>query len=298
MSYQVMARTFVKKFFNRVETTHHFQNIIKEKEGAIPIKEIVLFLLRNVSYTLKYARRNGFIISFNDPIEVMQTGDEIFKHEIYKLYFPKQNPTILDIGANIGLATLYFKKTFPRSAIYAYEPHPLAFKCLKANAKMNEIANVHCLRKAVVAKKPSHKMQLYYSDLTSVVSSRYKENVARFASGKIKRMSVDCISLQEILKNLKSIDILKIDTEGGEFELIPEIAKYSKIIHACIIEVHHLKNKNIFLLLNRLSRFYTIAIDALPSNTVNEFIFSPEKSHNNFLIYAVSKIFANQPLTI
>src|SRR5688572_7182729 len=53
---------------------------------------------------------------------------EIFIHEEYQYFTNIQSETIIaDCGANIGMATLYFKWRSPYSIIHAFEPDPLAF---------------------------------------------------------------------------------------------------------------------------------------------------------------------------
>ncbi|TFE67171.1 hypothetical protein A7Q09_01560 [Methylacidiphilum sp. Yel] len=68
---------------------------------------------------------------------------EIFFYKIYYFHSTKPNPRILDCGANIGLATLFFKILYPNSIIEAFEPDPELFSILKRNVTENQLSNVH-----------------------------------------------------------------------------------------------------------------------------------------------------------
>ena len=55
----------------------------------------------------------------------------------------KARPVILDCGANIGLATLFFKWLYPQAVIYAFEPDIDTFALLKRNVEANSLTAVH-----------------------------------------------------------------------------------------------------------------------------------------------------------
>ena len=56
-------------------------------------------------------------------------------NEIRALYSRIERPLILDLGANIGLGTLYFAKNWPKAHIIAVEPDDRNFRVLKANVE-------------------------------------------------------------------------------------------------------------------------------------------------------------------
>src|SRR5436309_4261583 len=49
---------------------------------------------------------------------------EIFGRQLYRFSPRRERPTILDCGANIGVAILYWKQAFPEAEIVAFEPDP------------------------------------------------------------------------------------------------------------------------------------------------------------------------------
>jgi FkbM family methyltransferase len=63
--------------------------------------------------------------------------------QIEELYGSMREPLIVDLGANIGLASLYFRKSWPRARIVAVEPDAGNFGMLCRNAP--EVAPVHAV---------------------------------------------------------------------------------------------------------------------------------------------------------
>ena len=62
---------------------------------------------------------------FEKPLDIVDAASfvymyrEIFERQIYKFKADTDSPTIIDCGANVGVSTLYFKKTFPGMPHYS-----------------------------------------------------------------------------------------------------------------------------------------------------------------------------------
>jgi hypothetical protein len=65
---------------------------------------------------------------------------EIFVHGVYSVPKSTTPKRIVDCGANIGMAVLYYKWLWPEVNIDAYEPDPDTFKVLKTNVAPNNFA--------------------------------------------------------------------------------------------------------------------------------------------------------------
>lgn len=254
-------------------------------------REMLLFLMRGYSNKLKFYYTNYMLIKLTDSMFKDTIIDIIFNKHIYKLKYPKRDPTIVDIGANVGLTTLYFKKIFPRAKVYAYEPYLPAFTALEENIAINDYADGVLLFNSAVTKRSFSKKTLYVSDESSLMSSFYKDRIPKAESMKIKKVAVRTVSLRSVLKKVENIDILKINIEGGEYQLVSEILKYSDQIHSFIIGFHRLPNKHPFTMLDKLSKKYAIGIKSLASNTESsEFTFSSTLKEN-FYAYGASRAF-------
>src|SRR5215831_18182195 len=70
-----------------------------------------------------------------DDGDVRYIYDEVFGAQIYhhpEMRVPER-PTIVDVGANIGLYALWAQRRYRPLAIYCYEASPRTFACLKDN---------------------------------------------------------------------------------------------------------------------------------------------------------------------
>ena len=92
---------------------------------------------------------NQYIVHYTTSQEYHELKREIFSQGIY--YFEADNdaPVIIDAGAHIGLATLYFKSLYPDARITAIEPYPRSFELLnkiflKTNSTRLNQSKEHC----------------------------------------------------------------------------------------------------------------------------------------------------------
>src|SRR5262249_52047297 len=66
--------------------------------------------------------------------------EEIFVKTIYAPLPYLRPHVILDVGANIGCASIWFRANYPEAQIYAFEPDPDVYQYLKANT--NSLPNI------------------------------------------------------------------------------------------------------------------------------------------------------------
>ncbi len=121
--------------------------------------------------------------------------------------------TIFDIGANVGQTAIYFQKRFPGANVFSFEPISSSFKTLINNT--NKFNNVSCFQYALGARNEEKEISLNpNSQQNSLVEELQVNNVQKEII-QIKTLDDFCNE-----KNIDSIDILKIDTEGYEFEVL------------------------------------------------------------------------------
>lgn len=152
---------------------------------------------------------------------------EIFRDEVYKFETKNPNPIMIDCGANIGLATIYLKKKYPKATVVAFEPDPTIFNAMQRNVKAFQLENVTCLNQAV-----------------STIEGFLNFNVEGGHSGRlsnnesIQHVKVEAIRLKSFLQKYQAITFLKIDIEGHEKDLIPDIAEELKKVAFLFLEYH------------------------------------------------------------
>jgi FkbM family methyltransferase len=172
-------------------------------------------------------------IQFHDSIRVryrLNKGDlqairEIWFQESYRLPFDAPNGVLLDLGANIGMASLWLAKKYPLTRVIAVEPDSNNAALAQQNLELNGI--------------PSQVIEAAVGP---------QDGIARFASsehsvtGKLSDagVSVPMISVASIIKKFEvsTFALVKIDIEGGEQALFDGPIDWLKHVHAIIIEFH------------------------------------------------------------
>lgn len=141
---------------------------------------------------------------------------------------------IIDVGSNIGLSVLRLAKAFPKAKFVCVEPDPSNFEQLSFNMINNHIdAN---LEKKGVWKDSG----LLYFDRSFRDGSEWS---VALTEEKVSEDYIEAVSINTLVDKYKiqSIDLLKIDIEGGEryiFNLENKNLAFLDITKAIAIEIH------------------------------------------------------------
>ncbi len=123
---------------------------------------------------------------------------------------------VLDIGANIGTFAIYAHSMNKDLKIYSIEPYPETFDALAATIKANqEIQNI-TLRQCAIAGSDG---QVKFNSASDIPShSRSIDN----SHDPSDYVAVDAYCLETFLdrEQLATVDFVKIDIEGSEYDLI------------------------------------------------------------------------------
>ena len=179
----------------------------------------------------------GIDLSVIDPHErdTRYIYDEVFVNQIY--YHPKMQlprfPVVIDVGANIGLYSIWAARRYQPKAIYCYEASPLTYAYLADNVARlldGEVTKVQTYNRAV-AGLVGRRLVLHQSPLVSGISTLLAADKAHWVAGlalsnEIIRHHVTTTTLSaEIAANeLAVVDMLKIDVEGYFLEVLAGIA--------------------------------------------------------------------------
>jgi FkbM family methyltransferase len=198
-----------------------------------------LTLLKAFNINSNKVRLAGFTVHFGSLSQLKLLFKEIFVRENYK-FESSSTPYIIDGGANIGLAVLYFKKQFPEAQIVAFEPNPDSFRCLKLNVEINQIRGVE-IHNAALSGTAGTISFYTSSDMhkADMGASAVKNHVDHYHSkkGKVIENKVESKILSPFID--KQVDLLKLDIEGSEGGVFNEIRdKFHQINHA-IMEYHY-----------------------------------------------------------
>ena len=127
---------------------------------------------------------------------------------------------VLDIGANIGIASNFLSRRFPQARIFAFEPVPSNFALLAKNVE--SLGNVRPFQTALGAKDGSFEM--LHSDTNDNMGG-YSFHKA--GSNAEKRISVEVREASSMMREIgvESADVIKIDTEGSEYDILTNLGR-------------------------------------------------------------------------
>jgi FkbM family methyltransferase len=152
---------------------------------------------------------------------------QLFWRDDYESPKPLENVRrVVDLGANVGYSCLYWCHRYPQSQVTAYEPHPVHLGAIQENLAKNGFLNRVRVVGAAAGTSERHS---YLTDGRS--SSTVTEQPAAF------QISVLDLFREPELAN--EIDILKIDIEGGEYEILSDPRFAELKVKALVVEWHN-----------------------------------------------------------
>ena len=227
--------------------------------------------VRLLSETLSTQLPNQLEIAHLNPYETEYLFQELFIDLVYlkRGITLKDGDCVVDIGANIGLFTLFAQQQCPNGSIYSFEPAPHAFDKLKRNADLY-CTNAHLFNCGVSGQNTTETFTFYPN--SSVFSSFSAEDDTDEKAiravimnmlerdGSLSETDMDALAdeflsdrlqketYQAQLRTLSSvieecgierIDLLKLDAEKSELPVLRGIKdEHWPMIQQMVIEVH------------------------------------------------------------
>lgn len=186
------------RYYKLYEGLKIYSNTLFTKKGY--------FVINSKIFSNKIYLRNNQ----SDPL----IFEQIFCEQQYNFIHPNPNEVkwIIDAGANIGLAAIYFSSKFPNSKIISIEPNQNNFELLQKNTK--NYKNIFCINAALWHKE----------EILSI------SNLDELSAGFIIEPNLNPVKENTVIKsktinnlmsefNIDNISILKIDIEGSELEI-------------------------------------------------------------------------------
>jgi FkbM family methyltransferase len=138
--------------------------------------------------------------------------------------------TILDLGANTGMATLYFSARYPGAALACVEPSPQNVPVLERALRINGVRAA--LFKAAVGLE-NGTATFYMADDPTCSSLLPREGAA-------EAVTVPVLSVESLMDSLgwDRIGLLKIDIEGYERHLFSARPEWLSRVDAITGEIH------------------------------------------------------------
>jgi FkbM family methyltransferase len=160
--------------------------------------------------------------------------EQVFLDGQYDFSVKTPPNVIVDAGANIGLASIYFANRYPQAQVFAIEPEQSNFELLKVNVA--PYPNVVPIQAALWNR--NEELNLFdpglgeYGFMTDKKDASERLGVAGHV--------VEGVTVDKIMADygLSWIDILKVDIEGAEREVFSDTSAWIGNVNSVIIELH------------------------------------------------------------
>jgi FkbM family methyltransferase len=243
---------------------------VSQERGAVPDES-------NGSGTVYevFQAPNGLEIFQYAGVETKYVYQEIFEERVYFRHGISltSGDSVFDIGANIGLFTIFVKENFEGVKVHAFEPSPAIFRVLKQNvARYGDSVSTYACGIAGRSGEAKFTFYPHYSimsgfhaerdqdreTLRAGIRSRLREEnfdpadiqdpsldrMVNIALGKKQEQICPLRTVSDIVQEagVAAIGLLKIDAEGSELDILAGIRdEHWGRVRQIVMEVHDAK---------------------------------------------------------
>ena len=210
--------TFIKLVRNTKKSKWHSQNqVIGKPEEPV-----------EYNFRINGQPQKVFLRTYAGDISIFY---EIFLYKTYKL--PEtifaNSTNIIDAGAHIGLASLYFLSQSPQAKIISIEPDAENYSILQKNLK----AMIESGKAISIYAALDNKDGFLY-----VTKSQFGYNTKVNDTPAAEKVTAVSLNALISLCNIKSIDLIKIDVEGFEKRIFSENLEWLDQVKNIVLETH------------------------------------------------------------
>jgi FkbM family methyltransferase len=229
----------------------------RETAQSVPIT-LAYLGLRPLSYPYELRLRSGEQITLHERTDLI-----VFWLVFARRHYPvcPADRTVIDVGANIGIFTLYAAREAPQCRIIAIEPFPDTRTRLQSLLERNRLQDrVTILACAVAASSATASMdsaaqvpsqyRRIYSEDTKAMNSNHRNDVEQTVAG----IPVRTETLDKAFDSaqVRSADLVKLNIHGSEYEVLmsapPELlerckkiaVQYHDLPASCHVDKHEL----------------------------------------------------------
>ncbi len=275
-----------KKYIGKMYALLHLLCRHKAQHPFKSVKDIYYFLFNKNAKSSKYVYKNYNLLRIDHSNFELQ---QIFDFRQYDVNLESEKPVIVDLGSNIGISIVFFKNKFPYAKIFGFEPNINLKQIVLENMfhNISDLKNIHIQFTAVLAHKT--KQSVLYIPNGKHSQARVKTDKYRSIDSKNEILYVKSISFSEVVSRFEKIDLLKMDIEGEEFNVFPNIIKHNNKIRFLIVEVHECTNSQMFSIIKKMEKYYSIVVtpaftnNVTASGLIDEFI---DRKKQTYLLYA------------
>lgn len=200
---------------------------------------------------MQSSRLRKFQVWYENSKEYHSLKREIFGKDVYYVELNKKDPLIIDVGAHIGISTLYFKMLFPKSKIIAIEPISSSVNLLRKNIEVNRLENVEVIEVAVGKERGAKSFFVDTND-EWLSSSSFFEG-AWNNTQENREVNVEVIKLSDLIN--EKVDLLKLDIERAEEEVLLSLGGKLSLVEHILFEYHPQRKKTPEKIISELEKY-------------------------------------------
>ena len=180
-------------------------------------------------FTPGTVRMMDYELRYSDLLTLCPQWEDIFVKRALAFSTAASAPRILDCGANIGLASLFFLRLYPEARITAFEADPALFAMLSANLTANGAGTVEARHVALWTSTGT--LQFHCEGSDSGMIGTLPGAVAGRAT------AVPSLRLRDVLDE-GPVDLLKLDIEGAEDVVLADCEPVLHRVKALVMDLH------------------------------------------------------------
>jgi FkbM family methyltransferase len=202
------------------------------------------------------------------PIRQILAGQE------YPLLDAEYEPDcVIDVGANVGAAALFFASAYPWARFYCFEPSSTTFEYLERNVK--PIPSVRTFKCGLGESDGEAKLYLGRQQCLQSSMLPNLEVLEEFELVRVRRASSALADLVE------GRCILKIDTEGSEVPILEDLHELLPRVDILYVEYHSERDRR--------------AIDRIVAPTFSLWRSHAQLMHRGNVVYVSDALVAEVP---
>ena len=200
---------------------------------------------------------------------------DVFTGNVYKPVQLKDfTPTrIIDIGANVGASAIYFHSQYPNAQVTCFEPSTKNFRYLTQN-----LQDINHITLNPFGLSDTTKITTLFEGKTQCLQYSIFKNTEVSESGEQIQLKAAFDEVKEIIENQT---VIKIDTEGCEFQILNSIKTFFNQLQVIYLEFHSEKDR--------------IRIDNLLNQTHGLWNASVKHPHRGDVCYLHRSLWENNP---
>ena len=169
-----------------------------------------------VRMAVRFAGRILDLTVRQDTTDMDLIGMILCRDSVYALPSRVQPKVIFDVGANIGIAAVYYSVVYPRSTVYCFEPLPANIELLCANTSRNSD------RIRVIQRGLSDVAGSFEYHMSGDHRSYGGGTFCQIGSDPNRAVSLPVGTVREAIEEtgVDQVDVFKIDTEGSEWPIL------------------------------------------------------------------------------